>query len=243
MNRLRISNPRRLIFFAVMLLLISAAMLLWMRDIVREVFVLPLSYLFFLISVFVRTTPQLYFWIVMLLLTFVIAYRSLGRRSKRTETITPHYMAELSYDPARRGRVYSWLNKYVSMLSSENGYYGNSFHQSLGRLVLETLAHRHHMPPLQVEQRLRSESLPGVPPDIREYVLRSLRPPEPPRTSLLKDLWKALTLAVRQFLSGRLPNENPAGGHGPDKRVDLQLARIIKYIEEELEVSYGDSGR
>jgi hypothetical protein len=242
MNKIRAVNPRRLIFFAVLLLLVSVGVLLWMREVIREIFVLPLSYLFFIIGIFVRSTPEIYFWIVVLIFSSLIAYRSLDRKAMKQEQLAPYEMAELAADPARRGRVYSWLIKYQSMRNNGSEYYSSNFHQSLGRLLLDLLSHRYHLPPLQVEQRLRSDTL-AVPPDVREYLLNSLRPREPVRPGLMAAIREWFTRAFQNLLEGRFPQEKYASLNRPENRVDAQVARIIKYMEEDLEVPHDDSGR
>jgi hypothetical protein len=242
MKRLRsIKNPRRLILFVVLMALVSAGILLWARDIVREIFVLPISYIIFLFGVLVRTTPQFYFWIVLLMITFMMAYRSVKRKRQAPKRAPSSVLAELSLEPMRRGRVHFWANKVRLMRTSGSNYYSSNFHQSLGRLLVDMLAYRYRLSPIQIEQSLRSHTL-DVPEQVRVYILLSMRPLTPDTRGFLASLWDEIVRAVKGFLEGRFPHENQAGGINPANQVESNVAWILKYMEEELEVPHDDSG-
>jgi hypothetical protein len=236
-----IKNPRRLLLFIVLMALVSAGLLLWAQDIVREVFVLPISYLIFLFGVIISTTPQFYFWVVLMMITFMMAYRSMKRKRLPPERMPPSSLAELSQDPMRRGRVTYWSNKVTLMRSTGSNFYTSNFHQTLGRLLIEMLSYRYRLPVIEIEQRLRSETL-DVPPQVSEYVLHNMRPLAPDQRSTLVIIWEEIVQAVKSFLEGRFPRESRAGGNNPADQVDPNTAWILNYMEKELEVPHGDSG-
>src|SRR5512141_1978893 len=103
-------NSRRIIFFGALLLVFSAAMLLWARDVVREVFVLPISYLIFVTGIFIKSVPQMFVWLSLLVIAIAIAVNSLTARKKTMAPPLPQ-MIDLAYNPPSEGRVAYWTSK------------------------------------------------------------------------------------------------------------------------------------
>jgi hypothetical protein len=230
-------NLRRLIPAAFILMVIAAAGLLWAQEIVREVVVIPISYLIWLVRIFLRSTPQFYCWMVLIVLTFMIAYRTISGRRKAYSP--PPEIEEFPREEAAKGRVIYW-NIKASMLSMRSGYYQSGFHNALGRLVVEMLAHRYRLTPAQVEERLRNETL-DVPEEVREYILNSLYRPIPQPRGFLP--W--IKEAVLEVLYGWFPGlwqgaKRPSKQSGADQWADPRIARILDYMKEELEVTYDD---
>jgi hypothetical protein len=231
-------NLRRVITLLALLLVVSVAIFIWLQDVVREVIVLPVSYLLFVAGIVIDTTPQLFFWLSLMLIAFWIAYRSLTTRRRRTlPPQVPPVVDDAFSRNALGGRVTFWDSRVTQMRRHSSIYYQGAFHHSLARLLIELLAHRYRLTPLQAEERLRSGEL-EVPAEIREYVLNSLSRLEPARGNIFAQIWKTIQATARRWFGGR-PGESPVGGNGrPATPAEAQIARIIQYMEQELEISH-----
>ncbi|NLG97746.1 MAG: hypothetical protein GX491_10330 [Chloroflexi bacterium] len=241
MNQVRLMNPRRLIITAVLLLVVSAALLFWARDLVRELIVNPLSYLIWLAGIFIRSTNQMFFWYIFAAIALIIAVRSLAGRKK--VAAQPPMSTMLHNDLVNHGRLHFWIVR-VSLVHRGSRYYLGSFHDSLSHLLIDQLAYRFHLTPAQVEERLRENSL-DVPPEIREYALsgrmRSIETDRERFSRLWSDIFQKIKQAVREFFSGQPGRTRPSPANAAE--VDPRIARILEYMEKELEVSHDDSGR
>jgi hypothetical protein len=234
MEHLRNTNPRRLIFFAVLLLLLSTALFFWMRPVVNELFVLPISYVFYLAGIFISITPQMFFWLALLLITFWIAFRSLNRKP-RLDDLSKAYSARAVEDtPTSGGRLTFWTVKVNVLKEYRSSYFIGGFHQALARLVLDMLAHRYRLTMPQVEARVRARDL-ELPEDVQEYLLFCLSRPEISNVGRLQRLWQELLDAVFQRLHLPAPQMN---AQSPAARAFARVARVIQYMEDELEVSH-----
>lgn len=231
-------NPRRLILILVFLLVVSGAVLFWLRDIVREVVVLPISYLLFVLGIVIDTAPQIFFWLAAIIIAFWIAFRSISTRHR---AVSSSIIAPILSDTGDRnpygGRVAFWANRVNHMHRYRSQYYLSTFHQSLARLLIELLAHRYRLTILQAEERLRIGLL-DVPSDIREYVLSSLSRRDFTRQNPLTRLWKSILETVRGRFFRHTKFSGQLEENKPETQLESQIARIIHYMEEELQVTH-----
>lgn len=239
----RVTNPRRLAIFAGLGLVIILALLFSARDLVREMVVLPLSYLFWSVGVFVDTTPQIFFWIAVLLLAGLAAYRSLVGRGKVLAETPPEVDGP---DGIRslRGQVGNWSVKVNLLRQGQSKYFQSTFHQAVGKLLMDTLAYRFHLTQNQLEDLLRDSTL-EVPAAVRDYALKSLRPGEViPSSSFLARYWSALVDLFRSWFAPAPPPSGPVSGANMRYSQDeQQVLEVLKYIEGELEVPHDDTGQ
>ncbi len=237
MQNIRSINAKRLVLAAAVLLVILLVLLFYARDVIREVVVLPVSYLFWAGGILLRTTPQFFFWIALLLILALAAFRSLSGKRKETAP-TPPELFEMEATRDAGGRVMFWAIKVNLMRQTNGAYYLNTFHNTLGKLLLEVLAHRYRLTSLQVEERLRDGTL-NVPPEVREYALTGMGRFEPDQIGFLAYLWRRVREFVNMLTAG-MKSSAPETLLGRD---DSQVARILEYIEEELEVRNDNSGQ
>lgn len=241
METFRSINPKRLILSIVILLAISAALLLFARDLIREVFVIPISYLIWIIGIFARTTPQIFFWIGLLVISALIAYRSLWGRRRIEAPPSIDMLDLLTLNAPSQGRVSFWRIK-TALLRNSGTYYQVGFHNTLGRLLLDLLAYRYRLTPSQVEDRLEEGTL-DVPDDIRQYVVESQSRYMGQDGEYFKELWQAFVNWLRGLIARQSRNDQPgplfSGRRGLN---DPRISRILDYMKEELEVSHDDSG-
>ncbi len=252
MNDQSTPNTRRLAVIIGLFLLLTIALLFFARDVIRELVVLPLSYLFWLIGILIDSTPQIFFWLALLVIAFLLASRSLSRKRKILTMYPPGYT--VPDDPISTGRVNYWMGKEDLLRGRQGGFYSRSFHSALGRLLLDLLMYRYRLAPRQVEKAVREGTL-DLPADIRAYVLESLSPPEPARRFFFLNLLDSIVGAVRDWIDqiqagnlrwGGLSKARQPGGGRMDKRVardDPRVKRVLTYIEEELEVPHDKSSR
>ncbi len=236
-------NMPRLVIAAIVLIILSTGLLFWGREVVREVVVIPLSYLFWGIGVLVRTTPQIFFWISALLIASMIAYHTLSGRKKLAEA------GPVALDDAptgyTSGRAVFWVNKVNLLRAGQGGYAESNFYTAVTRLLVEMLAYRYRLPARTIEDQVRDGSL-DIPPQVTHYMqthlIRTERSPVGfwtlARRSLLewaRAMWQKLTKgsAPGSAQSSAIPQ--PAGD-------DAELAYILDYMEEELEVPHDDTG-
>lgn len=236
MNQPRGFDLRRVTTIAIVLLVVGIALLFWARDIVRELVVLPLSYLFWVIGLFIKSTPQLFFWIALLVISFVIAYRGLA--GKKKAYFDPTFRMKINEVPDHRlvtGRVVYWRSKVNLMQAGQGVYFQNAFHVAVARLLIDQLAHRYRLTSGQVEQHLK-DGLIDVPDEVRTYALASLERRDDLHNSFFALLWRSFLDQVRTWLNRwtQTPITYP---------MDPQCARVLQYMEEELEVSHDHPGQ
>lgn len=227
-------NFRRLIIFAVALIVLSTALIFWAKDIIREVIVLPLSYLFWLFGIIIRVTPQIFFWVVLILIVLQIAWRVLFGR-KKVYTQGPAFL-DASLYISSNGRASYWKNKVELLRSSHSNYYANSFYSALSRLVLDTLAYRYRQPLSVIEAQLKDGTL-SIPDEVRNYLLTHNGRQEAVYRGFFGEIWQSFTNNVLDLWSRITARYRPEPAP-----VDPQLAYILNYLEEELEVPHDDSG-
>ena len=260
-------NYRRLAIIGVLFIIVSFVLLFWARDVIRELIVLPLSYIFFVIGVLIDFTPQVFFWIVVLLIAVRVAYGSVSQKKKKDEAAAGMYFRPIEDRPITSGRVTFWTNKVQLLRSGRGVYYTSTFHEALSKTLLQLLAYRYRMTALQVEEGLKDGSL-NLPPEIRQYALDSLDSEEGTKGNYWNWLWVWISSALQNgFFRLKFATQKMAGGAnalnaetegsnaqahsedaGPrlDPRrtgVDARVRRVLKFMEEELEVPHDDTGR
>ena len=235
MNQKRAPNFRRLAIFAAALIILSSVMIFWGHDVIREVIVLPLSYIFWVLGIIVRVTPQIFFWIVLLLIAIQIAWRALVVTRKAPRKAGP-YLDDVP-SPTSGGRAAYWDKRVSLMRTARSGYYANTFHSALSRLALDTLSYRYRQPVRVIENQLKANTL-NVPPEVRDYLLSHEERQEGTYRGFFGELWQNLVdFALdswARITTGQKARPAP---------VDPQVAFILNYLEEELEVSHDDSGQ
>jgi Ca2+/Na+ antiporter len=259
-------NYRRLAILGGLFFILSIVLLFWARDVVREMIVLPLSYIFFVIGVLIDYTPQIFFWIVVLLLGARIAYLSVSRKRKRSEEEI-RFFRPVEERPVTSGRVMYWANKVHLLRSGRGVYYTRTFHEALSKTLFQLLAYRYRISPVQVEEGLKDGSL-DIPPEIREYALERMRDDVNVKERSWDTFWDGISAAFQNVLvllktafqkvaggTNSMPvqvQSVDAQGHSDqaarrnDSRladIDTQVRRVLNYMEEELEVPHDDTGR
>lgn len=225
-------NKRRLYVVSAILLVMVTAILFSLRDVVREVIVIPITYLVWVIGILIESTAQLFFWLAVLFIALLVAWRSIRPPKKpRDETIYRPLTSDETLSASGRGRVAFWLTR-VNTLRLGNYYHAN-FNEAVSRMLVDMLAYRHHLTPRQVEQAISRGSI-SVPPDIVEFVRKNAGQRMFVQPSLLTWIMNAL----REWFLTRINREAAK----TDDVLDPAVRRVIAYMEEELEVTNEQSG-
>jgi hypothetical protein len=259
-------NFQRLAIFLALFILFSAALLIGVRDIIRELVVLPLSYLFWVLGVLINYTPQIFFWLMLLLIVWQIASKTLGRKPKPTLE-TPLNFMDQANGHVTQGRVTFWKTRIRVFQTTRSEYFSQSFHSALGKMLLDFLAYRYRLAPRQVEDYLKDNPV-DLPPEIAQYALECLRPPEIHSAGLfyeIKDFFKnifqeALETALRIYSSitgskvieGKEKTVFPLvvkdrsrsmDGTSGENLESTRIRRILEFMENELEVPHDNASR
>lgn len=231
-ERVKMTNPRRLAAFGVVAAVLVLLLAFWMRQVVYEVFVVPISYIFFVVGVLVDATPQIFFWLGSTALAFWIAYRAMNSGRRRAAFPLPTSGGALSDAPASTGRMVYWAVKVNMLQRYRSNYYQGGFHQALGRLLVETLAHRYRMTISEVEHRLRNDEL-DLPEEVREYARYVFHRPESTGISVMRQTWEDILEFLRIQLGIKNLNTNT-----PSARASRLVEPVIRYLQDELEVPH-----
>jgi hypothetical protein len=190
---------------------LAVLLTLGLRDIVRDVLALPLSYMLWFAGIIFETIPQIWFWTGLIFIVLILAMRSLNR-----ERQPPPSAPGKSSRPAR-GRIDVWAERINMLLKGR--YSRHRFGYFIGKLILDVLSHEERLSFRDVERRLE-QGEPDVPPIVRDYLFSRLRP--------------AYTEARPNFLT-RLKHffrlEKPLTA-----RLNTELETIVKFLEDQLEV-------
>lgn len=156
---------KRLLPFAV-ILTIAAIASPFLSDIIRELIVLPLLYVFWIGRFLLQAIPQEILWglfVGLLAITLIISL--MARHKSKTRLRQP--------TTAPQGRVEGWAD--LLHQAQRDPYFKWRLAQRLQKLTLSTLAHQRSISLKQIRQQLRQGQLDGLPPELQTYFLASLR--------------------------------------------------------------------
>lgn len=151
-------------------LLIAAAALLFAplcRPLAREVVLIPLLYLLWLLKFLFDAVPQTVIWPLLVLLLFLILAAGLtgGRRQRRRRSAPP---------PARPAqRVAEWAQLIEQ--ANNDGYFKWRLGQQLQKVMLRLVAEQRQQTIAETRQQLRRGDI-DLPPEVLAYFQASLRP-------------------------------------------------------------------
>jgi hypothetical protein len=198
-------NNRLLLVGLVLLLAIPLALIL--KDVVREVILIPLWRVLWLASLVLHAIPQVFFWGALLMIILSLATKSLARQEKpvkKTRDVEPGYP----------GRVMIWAQRVHLM---ERGEYSRWYMaQRLRRLVLEVLAYHERLDIEQVRQRLKTGEL-DASPDVQACLQAEL-------TSMSR---------LRGWFSRLWHRLRPSTRTAPP---DFDLDRVVQFLEDQMNI-------
>jgi len=199
----------RLALLALALLLLGLLALV-IGGAVREVVVIPLLYLLWLMRVLFEMLPQVVVWVGFVALLALVAWKSL--------VVSPAAPPQRQQATTTRTPVATWARMFHS--AANERYARWQLAQRLGMLGLELLASQDQPAGQGVWQYLHDESL-DMPPEVRAYLLAGTQMYHP-----LPTFWQ------RWWPWGTRP------GRHPDP-LDLDLEVVVQWLEQQLNRSTG----
>ena len=198
-------------------LLLTLLLVLALRDVVREVIVIPLLYVLWMGRLMLRSVPQVLCWSVFLIAAFFVALLSLAqwegpRRALRATT------------RSSSGQVAAWAKRI--RLMARGGYTGWYFGQHVEKLIVAVLAYRERLSTRETRRRIKAGDL-DAPPEVRAYFRIVLLPS--------RNRWR-----IGSLLRFRLRPVRRARGMPLDEG---GMAQVVRFLEDQLEVGYDDRDR
>jgi hypothetical protein len=198
-------------------LLLTVLLVVALRDVVRETIVVPLLYVLWLVRLFLGSMPQMLFWSVFLIVACFLALGSLAR--EKSARHDPGPAVETS-----SGQVSVWARRI--RLMARGGYMGWYFGQHVEKLIAEVLAYRERLSTREIRRRMKARDL-EAPPEVRAY-FEIVMMPSQRRWHI--GILSRFRLFPRKRAQGMLPT-----GSG--------MERVVRFLEDELEVPYDDRNR
>jgi hypothetical protein len=201
----------RLALLGLILLLIGLLALI-ISGAVREVVVIPLLFLLWLMRVLYESIPQVVLWVGFLAIAAIVAWKSLA-----APRATP---PGLALTPIVRAPVAAWAGMFQR--AANDRYARWLLAQRMGQLALELLASQEQRAARGVWQYLHDESL-DIPLAVRSYLQAGTRMyrPAPP-------LWRRW----RAWIARQVPHPDP---------LDLDPEEIIQFFEHQVNSTIGES--
>ena len=162
------------------MLVLAALFGFLVRDFVREVIVQPFLYVIWFITLFLRSLPQFFFWIVFVLLALFVAARSLRGRKQVAQKVYR--------EPAQLGGPVAVWARLIHH-AERGGYSRWQLAQSLAKLTWDIFGDGERLTAQQIDARIKAGQL-KLPPEIQAYFAASMTPYQP-------------TSRFRRFLLGK----------------------------------------
>jgi len=204
---------RLLIILLVFILPLFIYLALSQRDFIRESIVIPMMTALWFGDLLIKSTPQHFFWIILLIVVLILSLRGLRILFQRQDKY-----ALVEQRETGRNRISLWWTQIISFRRDPSiGRFPESFY----RLILEVLSFQEQSPPTVIERALRNDTL-DLPEDVRLFINLRKSPPEPTPVDLLAILFQRFRQRIR-------------GDHSPTSSpYDQNLAEAIHYLEEQL---------
>jgi hypothetical protein len=191
-------------------LLIFSVLTLVAWDFVREAIVVPLTYLFWLVGLILKSIPQEIYLIGLILVAVIIALNTLKRLQRKTSN--PGF---IKAGPGDASRYRFWLRLCATAPASE--YPRLELARETRRLIISVLAYQEGLTPAEVEQKIVSGDL-AVPVTIKQFI---------------HDRDFPFTLPPRQRFWQRF---NRKADQQSDPLLNQSLEEIAQFIENRLEI-------
>jgi len=215
-NRLSI-----LVFLIVAIL--TLVFVLAFKETFRDVIVIPLLSLFWLVNLVIKSIDQTAIWILFLIGIGYIILRSLGayrtgrKRSRQSE-------------PTRivHGRVKVWTNLFQYF--DNYGPLRDHFLRVLKVLILAVLSEQQHIQREEIDQEKESKE-----PEIPREIQASLQPLQASTSLENPDIRWRIREALKRLKAGRKASLSSFDSH--------HLENLISYLEGQLEISHDNDNR
>lgn len=182
--------------------------------------IVPIAYLIFIFRLFSSSIHQEVLWISFVLISSLIALISLGMRWEPAPKETPN-------EDKYHTRLKTWQTSVKS--NERSDYFKWSLARDMSNLVIKAIAYREGASRSQVLRRLYSDNL-ELPSDIAQYLQIAQKPFTQHGFS---------NRANRNWLTRtweKLAQTPTSGGNNVTTPLDLEPDKIIRYLEDYLEL-------
>lgn len=206
MHRLKSVSPRQWLAIAAVMAAVAALTLL-LRDAVRDLVVIPVTYLLWIADIFVRSVPQSIQLIVVVAIAALAALRALAAGRARAEA--PPIPPQPRYEQSRLGL---WSRHLHGV--DDSAYAAEKLAHELRTMIIGTLSNDWRIDREEIVARARGGEL-DAPPEVREVIAGipmwlKIQPSNP------------ITRAIRSLRARWYPDEPPHGA--------LEMARALGVV-------------
>ncbi len=201
---------RKLFMLVLSLIIISLCMILVYLDVIQDIVVLPVVYVFDVVAAVLYCLPQTIYLVALVVIGFVIAVFSILQLYKPA-----------SYSGKEKKKVRIW-SQYQTWLNRCRGIENSAFSLDclsieLGALLLRVLAYQENRTPAEVERMIIEKTI-CVPAAVRDLFVRKCLGASEAEDGIntRSSIWKRLI---------------PLKTHTADETVHQQLERIITFLE------------
>ncbi len=199
-------NSRRFLAIGVIgLLVLFIAWLL--RDAVYQYLFIPIQYALWLGKVVYLTVPHILLWLAFLALTFILAFRSLYRRTRPFDALPPHI-------PRRAELRISLLARYIAR--RRRPFYQHRIKFVLTELALQVLTQKKRITLQEARALINRQEL-DAPPEVQSYLKDGLMP------------WSYGSLQSAGLFQQLFRRRK-------EKEADDLSMQVLNYIEEQMEI-------
>lgn len=211
---MKIDKNMRWVIAGVFLISILCA-LLALQDLVRVYILMPLYYFGWVLNLLIKSLHQSVFWVMLIILGFLFAVRSLAVFEQLPER------QEIMHTRERSSRFRFWWHNVRMLRSSSHSFSYSSF--EMRRLIIGILAYQENITPNEVESLISKGNL-QVPPEVARFITkRSMG-----KSDKNENAFERKLNDIRHFFSGR---DNPV-----DPSLDRDMNIVIQFAESLLEV-------
>jgi hypothetical protein len=215
----------KIILLAILAILLATALAFALTDLVRNVLAVPVTQFFYFLGLMVKSTPQVYFWGMLLIFLLIVAGKSVQAVRKPEH---PEFAAPVR--STKRERVAVWAAQVNQALRGDH-YSRSRLIEFLAGLALELDAQEERISIVEIRQRIESGDL-DLPPEIANFLKARLTTGYIPRPSF----WRRLAEKLAHFWNSFSGKNKPEPGVLSDRLTQEELEKIIQYLEDRLEV-------
>jgi hypothetical protein len=211
-------NRLRLIIVLGLTVIVFGTLTLFFWDFVRETIAIPVYYLLWVSDLTLKSIPQQAYLALLIVVSLIIAFNTL--RNVKVSRLEFRTVEEKSTSLTRYifwRRVFD--NLYVSLFSREQ------FARDARKLILAILAYQEDVSDAAIETMIQDGTL-AVPDTVKNLIQRQGLQAMPPAPMTLKN-------RLSQWRDRLLGSSTPR-----DPQLDQQVEEVIKFIEQQLELTY-----
>ncbi len=192
----------------------------FLQDFTRRVIVLPASQLIWLFDLLIDSTPQVVFWIALLVIAGILIGKSFSK-----PTVLGQEPPGKETRSIKRSRVAFWFFQ----LSHHDKYFQGRLIDDVDRLAVDILTYSYRLPVWQIEKRLEIGEI-DVPIELNTFLQERKQNQSINQSASLgwlRNIWFRIRIFFR-----REPINATYASNNPD------LEAILDYLEKELEIHY-----